>query len=42
MKNFSILHSTFFIPVEASGRRKVKSDILEGPREEFRAAVSVV
>lgn len=30
------------IVVEASGRRRGKSEILEGPREEFRAAVSVV
>ena len=30
------------IVVEASGRQKRKSDILEGPRDEFRAAVSVV
>ena len=28
--------------VEASGIRSGKSDVLEGPREEFRAAVSVV
>ncbi|HEV8435545.1 MAG TPA: methyltransferase domain-containing protein [Thermoanaerobaculia bacterium] len=30
------------IVVEASGRQRRKSDILEGPRDEFRAAVSVV
>jgi len=30
------------IVVEASGWRRGKSDILEGPRDEFRAAVSVV
>jgi hypothetical protein len=30
------------IVIEASGRRKAKSEILEGPREEFRAALSVI
>jgi predicted SAM-dependent methyltransferase len=30
------------IVAEASGRQKRKSDILEGPRDEFRAAISVV
>ncbi|HEX3584249.1 MAG TPA: methyltransferase domain-containing protein [Thermoanaerobaculia bacterium] len=30
------------IVVEATGRRRGKSEILEGPRDEFRAAVSVV
>lgn len=30
------------IVVEASGRRRGKSEVLEGPRDEFRAAVSVV